>query len=210
MIQIDYYSDVLCVWAYTGQRRIDQLKQAFGDKIQINYKTMNLFGNGKNRVESKFADKGGLAYFGNHVNQVIAKFPHVAGNDKLWSETQPESSIPAHLAIAAVGLIAKDKQDDYAWAIRQAFFAQGKDIAQQAVLVEIAQSLAIDSAAMQALINNGQAHSILWQDNLSAIDAKVTGSPTLIFNEDRQSIFGNVSYDVMRANVQALIDAKED
>jgi len=32
-VKVSYYSDVLCIWAYAAQRRLDQLAQKFGSKI---------------------------------------------------------------------------------------------------------------------------------------------------------------------------------
>jgi predicted DsbA family dithiol-disulfide isomerase len=34
-IRISYFSDVLCVWAYIAQIRLDELKTTFQDKIAI-------------------------------------------------------------------------------------------------------------------------------------------------------------------------------
>lgn len=35
-LEIDYYTDLLCVWAWIAQRRIEQLKDDYGDKIHFN------------------------------------------------------------------------------------------------------------------------------------------------------------------------------
>ena len=32
---IDYYTDVLCVWAWIAQRRVDELKEQWGDKVVL-------------------------------------------------------------------------------------------------------------------------------------------------------------------------------
>lgn len=39
---IDYYSDILCVWAWIAQRRIDELKQGFGDALEFRYRYVDL------------------------------------------------------------------------------------------------------------------------------------------------------------------------
>ncbi len=41
---IDYFSDVLCIWAYGAQIRIDQLKEEFGERIELRYRFIPLFG----------------------------------------------------------------------------------------------------------------------------------------------------------------------
>ena len=36
-IEITYFSDVLCIWAYVAQARIDAVKKKFGDTVQIKH-----------------------------------------------------------------------------------------------------------------------------------------------------------------------------
>ena len=42
---IDYYTDVLCVWAWIAQRRIDELSAQFQQDIQLRYLYVDVFGN---------------------------------------------------------------------------------------------------------------------------------------------------------------------
>jgi predicted DsbA family dithiol-disulfide isomerase len=56
---IDYYSDVLCVWAWIAQRRIDELNKKFGDKIQFSYYYVDIFGDVATKMETQWAAKGG-------------------------------------------------------------------------------------------------------------------------------------------------------
>ena len=42
-VRIAYYTDILCVWAYLGQRRIDQLCEAFGDDVSIETRFCSVF-----------------------------------------------------------------------------------------------------------------------------------------------------------------------
>ncbi len=36
-LSIDYYTDILCVWAWIAQRRIDELNSQLGDIIELRY-----------------------------------------------------------------------------------------------------------------------------------------------------------------------------
>ena len=42
-----------------------------------------------------------------------------------------------------------------------------------------------------------------------ALDSHVRASPTLIFNEDRQRLTGNVRYRIIEANVRELLERPE-
>lgn len=46
-IKIEYISDVLCIWAYTGLIRMGELKHKFADDIEIENRFVPIFGAGK-------------------------------------------------------------------------------------------------------------------------------------------------------------------
>ena len=59
-ITLDYFTDVLCIWAYVAQIRLDELNQEFDDKIQVNEHCVALFGNTEKRIGEGWKDKGWL------------------------------------------------------------------------------------------------------------------------------------------------------
>ena len=42
-IKIEYHSDILCVWAYVAQLRIEKLIETFGDRIEITAYVCSVF-----------------------------------------------------------------------------------------------------------------------------------------------------------------------
>ena len=54
-------------------------------------------------------------------------------------------------------------------------------------------------------LNKGYAHAALESDLQQKTSCRVAGSPTLNFNEGRQSLYGNVGYRIMEANVEELL-----
>ena len=53
--------DVLCVWAWISERRIEELREQFGDQIHINYQFINVFGDAPGKFASQWADRGDRA-----------------------------------------------------------------------------------------------------------------------------------------------------
>jgi predicted DsbA family dithiol-disulfide isomerase len=51
-IKIEYFSDVLCIWAYGGQIRMDELKRDFADEIEIINRFVPIFGAGRQHVKN--------------------------------------------------------------------------------------------------------------------------------------------------------------
>ena len=43
-VEVTYFSDVLCVWAYVAQARVDAVKDKFGDTVRINHQFCSVFG----------------------------------------------------------------------------------------------------------------------------------------------------------------------
>jgi predicted DsbA family dithiol-disulfide isomerase len=60
---------------------------------------------------------------------------------------------------------------------------------------------------VEALVESGAAHAALAADLELARDNQVRASPTLLFNEGRQRLTGNVGYRVIEANVRELLQS---
>ena len=43
-VEVTYFSDVLCIWAYASQARVDAVKEQFGDSVQIKHRFCSVFG----------------------------------------------------------------------------------------------------------------------------------------------------------------------
>lgn len=219
-IAIEYFSDVLCVWAYGAQIRLDQLKRDFGDQVEISHRFLPLFAATAERTEREWGTRGGYAGYNQHVRQIASTWSHVEIHPQIWLENIPASSTPAHLFLKAVQLLdnrgqlgkaTANKNDATsafavaAWRVRQAFFKEARDVAQQVVLERLTQSLKLPVRQVWELIENGEAHAALHLDFDTQVRYHIPGSPTLVLNEGRQRLYGNVGYRVIEANVQELL-----
>jgi len=212
-IRISYFSDVLCVWAYIAQIRIEELKTAFPDNIEIDYHFVPVFGNAHEKLENGWRDRGGLAGYSNHVKEIGRKFEHITVHPDIWTHDIPASSMSSHLFLRAVQLLeVKElvpKSDRVlertAWAFREAFFTQLANVGDRKVQLTIAESLKLPINAIKAAIDSGEAYAQLAKDAELVKEHNVTVSPTLIFNEGRQRLNGNVGYRVIEANIRELL-----
>jgi predicted DsbA family dithiol-disulfide isomerase len=80
------------------------------------------------------------------------------------------------------------------------------DIADRQVQFEIAAKLGLAIDLIQAQIDSGEAYALLSKDFDLVKEHTVTVSPTLIFNEGRQRLNGNVGYRVLEANIRELLN----
>jgi len=217
-IRIFYFSDVLCIWAYIAQIRLNELENTFQDKIAIAYHFVPVFGNAREKLETRWRDRGGLKGYSDHVQEVIQKFDHITVHPDIWETVTPASSTSCHLFLQAIQLleikeiVPKSEKifEKATWAFREAFFTQLADIGDRRVQFEIAESLGLPIAAIQAEIDNGEAYALLSEDFDLVKEHAVTVSPTLIFNEGRQRLNGNVGYRVIEANIRELLHNPPD
>ncbi len=43
LVTIEYFSGVLCIWAYGAQARVDERKRNFGDQVELHNRFIPLF-----------------------------------------------------------------------------------------------------------------------------------------------------------------------
>lgn len=218
-IRIMYFSDVLCVWAYVAQRRLDELIDHFGDDVRVSYHFIPVFGCTSERIGEGWKDRGGFAGFSKHVCDVVGQFEHIEVTTDVWRSATPESSASAHHFLKAVEVVSHDAPNhDHggrtlleraAWRLREAFFREGRDIAQLETQLVVASELGLAVDAVRAAMEDGRAMAQLFRDIELRDQHQVRGSPTYILNEGRQILYGNVGYRVIEANVEEILHRPE-
>lgn len=217
---ISHYSDVLCVWAYVAQIRMDELVAQFGEKVKINHIFMPLFGCTEKRIGEGWKDRGGFNGFSDHVVEVCKAFPHIKINPDVWKTCRPITSASTHCFIKAVQLIedkgvissqavdafkGKTLAEEFVWRVRLAFFVHAKDISNYEVMSEIAKDVGINLALVNEKLKSGEAIAALCRDAELKELHKIEGSPTYYLNGGRQKLYGNVGYKILEANVLELL-----
>jgi predicted DsbA family dithiol-disulfide isomerase len=205
LIQIDYYTDVLCVWAWIVQRRIDEIDAEWGDKVAISNLCIDVFGNTENRIGKGWAERGGFHAFARHVEESAAPYDTAPVNSKVWREIRPASSAMAHLLLKAAAIGAGESAaEKLALAFRRAFFVDAQDIGTKGVLLDVATDAGLDRNVLQSVIDSGQAIAALQADYEQAVKQTIKGSPSWVLNNGRQVLYGNVGYRLISANIDEL------
>jgi len=223
-IRIDYFTDVLCVWAYLAQIRLDELIKQFGTDVDISYHFIPIFGCTANRIGEGWKDKGGFDAFSKHTHEVCEAYPYVHLHSDVWKQNAPKTSSSCHFFLKSVqlleekGLISSARQEQYdgrtifeeaVWRTRLAFFQDAKDVALLDVQLGIARSLALAEDVIVEQMHNGEAMAELCRDIELRDEFKVEGSPSYILNEGRQKLYGNVGYRIIEANVLEILNKPE-
>lgn len=214
VVEVTHFSDVLCVWAYISEVRIDALKRKFGNSLQLTYRFCSVFGDTAGKITSAWKGKGEYEGFNSHLCHVAERFPHIEIHPAIWLETQPASSASPHLFLKAVqqweqksGQPAGEASyfERATSALRRAFFRDCRDISCWNVQCETAHSVGADIDAIEKLIDSGAAFARLAADYQDAEKMRIEGSPSMVLNEGRQKFYGNVGFRVIDANIQELL-----
>ena len=205
-VQIDYYTDILCVWAWIAQRRLDEIVERWGAEISVSHRFVDVFGNTANKIGVKWADRGGYAGFAEHVEHSSAPYETAPVNPAIWREVRPASSAAAHVVLKAASDCGDaEAAERLAVEIRRAFFVDAADIGNEDVLLGIAADNGFDRATLRAEIESGRAIAAVMADYQRAAAAGIEGSPSWVLNEGRQVLYGNVGFRLVNANVEELI-----
>ncbi len=213
---IRHFSDLLCVWAYVSQVRCDELLEQFPGRVRFAWQSVQVFGDVPTKIETLWKERGGLEAYAAHVREIVEGFGHVPVHPEVWLRATPQSSLPGHLLLAGLRAleareeVAPDTEARAAWALREAFFQECADVSDRATLLSLAERVGAPSQAVTAVLDRGEAHALLSQDLADARDLGVQISPTLVFNEGRQRLAGNVGYRVLEANVRELLERPDD
>lgn len=208
---IDYYTDVLCIWAWIAQRRIEELNDQLGDQIKLRYLYVDVFGDTSGKMQQQWSDRGLFDGFAKHVQESASAFESAPVSKQIWTEIKPKTSANAHLVLKAVeDSSSSEVSADLAYKIRQAFFVEARDIGDMSVLFDICADAGLDLKPVKASIDSGTAMAKLMADYRGAQQQQIKGSPSYVIDGGRQTLYGNVGYRVLHANIEELLKRPKD
>lgn len=219
VVQVSYFSDILCIWAYAAQARIGAVKEKFGDMVRLDYRFCSVFGDTARKIISTWHDKGKYVGFNAHLRKVALQFPHIEVHPDIWLKMRPPTSASAHLFMTAVQLWQQEREregqggsatsvfDKVMWAFRCGFFRDCRDIARWDVQCELAEALGVDVKAIERRIHDGTAFARLATDYQDADKMCIEGSPSFVLNDGRQKLYGDVGFRIIEANIHELLRA---
>jgi predicted DsbA family dithiol-disulfide isomerase len=209
-LMIDYYTDILCVWAWIAQRRIDELNSQLGDKIELRYHYIDVFGDVAKKIAVQWEQQGGYHGFAEHVRESAAKFEDAPINTNVWSAVRPATSANAHLVLKAVELsYDQQRSTDVAFTFRNSFFNDAQDIANLEVLYKLVEEQGLDRDLLNNSLRDGTAMAALMGDYQKAKQQRIEGSPSYVMDGGRQILYGNVGYRVILTNITELLTHPE-
>lgn len=212
---VDYWSDPLCVWAYLAEDKLARLEQRFGDRLDLRWRTVPVFGS----VSARFAHgawQGDGPVGRTAKNAELARLrghPEVRGgcwvDDMPATTWAPSAAFEAARIAEAEGRIPPGSAAGYLRALRHAFLVDGHNVARRSVQEAVAEARGIPAAVLAASLDDGRALAALWESHEERTRLGVQGSPTWVFDGGRAVLYGDVHEGVLQATVEQLLAGSE-
>ena len=81
-IVIDYYTDVLCVWAWISQPRLEEVHRQWMARVEVRHRYFDIFGDSHKKIANQWGQESGFEKFSLHVRDVrraIRRNKHPSG-----------------------------------------------------------------------------------------------------------------------------------
>jgi predicted DsbA family dithiol-disulfide isomerase len=183
-MQLDIFSDVICPWCFIGKRRLERaLAERPQPELALRWRAFQLNPDmpreGMDRAAYLLA-KFGHARAG-QIYQTIRQVGEVEGIPFRFEKIRrTPNTIDAHRLIRLADLVGL--QDAMVEALFQAYFVEGGDLSDTAVLAEIAASAGIDrSEAAEYLASEANVAEVRAESDF-AYKVGITGVPCFIAN----------------------------
>ena len=196
---IDYYHFLISPWSYFAIKQFNELREKHD--LVVNYKPID--------VMQTFDNMGGLPPAKRHPSRQAFRMQEL----KRWAKylNVPINFTPAHfptnqamaakMVYAAGGATGEQVAADFSDAVLSACWAEEKDIADEATLVELANACGLDGAALLERAKEEQYAQQLQKMTDEAHGRQVFGSPTYVI--DDEVFWGQDRIDFLARHLQS-------
>lgn len=201
-ITIDVVSDVVCPWCYLGKKRLEQAIEAVkGDlAVAVTFRPYQLNPDmPAEGVDHKkhLAEKLGGEEAVTRAHEMLAGLGQEAGIDFDFPAVKiSPNTLDAHRLLRWAMIEGPEVQSRVAVALFKAYFEEGRNVGDRAVLLDIAEACGMDRAVVTALFSAGADVDSVKEEIGMARDMGVTGVPCFII-DNKYAVMGAQSVDVL-------------
>lgn len=186
MIQVEVWSDIVCPWCYIGKRRLETALSRFDGEVTVEWRSFQLdpstpVGDPRTVGESLAARKGLSAA---QVKGMFAHVTQIAADEGLaydFDRARTANTFDAHRLLHFAkphGLQAALQER-----LMHAYFTEGADIGDQAVLAGLAGAVGLDEVAAKQALAEGSHEADVHEDIATARAYGISGVPFFVFNQ---------------------------
>jgi predicted DsbA family dithiol-disulfide isomerase len=183
-MQIDIVSDTVCPWCFIGKRKLEQALSLRSEiPFDIRWRAYRLDPDvprgGVDRrayMKAKFGDSPRTSAMSDAI-KAAGESVHIAfAFDRI--EKRPDT-IDSHRLIRWAA--NDDRQNDVVERLFKAYFEEGRDIGDPAVLIDVASEAGMDGRLVEELLAKDADRELIEQEDALAHRMGISGVPTFIF-----------------------------
>jgi predicted DsbA family dithiol-disulfide isomerase len=182
-LTIDVVSDVVCPWCYLGEKRLEAALAEEPQPVALRWRPYQLDPTippgGLDRadyMERKFGKSGRLQSVHDNLTRLGAEFGIPFAFDKI---KRSPNTLDAHRLIRWAA--SAGSQGTIVDRLFKAYFVEGRDIGDRAVLIDIARECGLDADLVEKLLADGADVDLVRQEIEQAQAMGVSGVPFFIF-----------------------------
>jgi predicted DsbA family dithiol-disulfide isomerase len=186
-MKIQIWSDVMCPFCYIGKRRFEQALQQFeyNDAIEVEWKSFqlnpNLVTDTSININQYLADIKGITLdHAKQMNQQVTQMAAEVGLTYDFDKAVVANSFDAH----RFAHLAKQNGlgDEAEEALFDAYFTQGKNIADHGTLAELGQQIGLDKGEVYHTLSGNKYAINVQQDIAQAQQLGIRGVPFFVMD----------------------------
>ena len=213
-VNIDIVSDVMCPWCYIGKKRLEAAVRDLPEDVEVDVRWRpyqldpTLPKEGKDRAQYLSEKFGGSE----RAKQIYANIVDAGREEDIPFDFEAiavsPNTLDAHRVIRWAASEAPGVQDRLVDLLFKAFFIDGKNIGDNAILLDAAEQAGMDRAITEGLLA-GQADCLEVEQEIEiARKMGVTGVPCFIL-ENKYAVMGAQSADVLTNAIRDVAREKE-
>lgn len=193
-MRLEIFSDVVCPWCYVGHGRLQQALAARRDRpIEVIWLPFELNPQlppeGRNRREYLTERFGNPNPFAKGQQQLLEVGRELGIDFRFESIERAPNTRRAHALAAAALRESSARQAEVIRSLFEAYFTQGRDVGDPAVLIEIGVRAGMSEIQASTAIDDAALHAQIQELESLAQRSNITGVPTFIFDR-RQGFSG--------------------
>jgi len=182
------WAEYYCPWCYVAAVRLHKILPEYQGRVRLRQRAfpLEIYGGGPpNRQELE-------------LEIWLAALQEPEAVFKPFREVWPSTTLPAFEGAWCAFQQDEGAGHEFDLRIRRAFFAEGRDIGQREVILELAREASLDMDHFTRLFNSGEAHTaVVEEGRLGKEVYKVHGTPTIMLADGKK-----LRHPIAYANIQ--------
>jgi len=206
MMKIEVWSDVMCPFCYIGKRKFEAAlaKFEYREFVTIEWKSFELNPNLKTDLNKSIYQylaetKGWTEKYARGTAEYVVNMAKEVGLNYDFDKIKVANSFDAHrFTHFAKSMGLQDKAEE---ALFDAYFTQGKDVSNHAVLIDLGNKIGLDSNELTKVLSSDKFATSVINDQKEAREIGVNGVPFFVMNR-KCAVSGAQDVNVFLKNLE--------